>query len=179
MRLHKKTKSSGWVNFPIKDKVYKDTREGGMYVKLVVLFPKKSKVSCCYGSDDFSLYCNELINDDENYLSRENVTKVMSRNNICYEDWEREEEKIKRREEKYFPRMHDEQDESIYGKWLSVPLLANILIGSTNWSGFDDELGEYWYCKVSDLTEEGMQLYKSLEKLYPNCEIRLLTFLDT
>lgn len=61
---------------------------------------------------------------------------------------------------------------------LSIRYLAAIILGSTGWSGWNEGDG-YWRCKKEDLTEEGKQLYNSMGKLYPNCKIHLLTWLDT
>jgi hypothetical protein len=57
--------------------------------------------------------------------------------------------------------------------------LAVIILGSTDWSGWNESKGRYWTCKFDDLTEEGKALYKQIEALYPRCELHLLTFLDT
>jgi hypothetical protein len=58
-------------------------------------------------------------------------------------------------------------------KYISRDFLCVMTIGATGWSSNE------WVCTREDLTVEGEQLYSSLERLYPGCEIRLLTFLDT
>lgn len=55
----------------------------------------------------------------------------------------------------------------------SVPLLANILLGSTGWSSGD------FIATFADLTAEGKQLYTQMQKIYPNATFALMTFLDT
>lgn len=49
---------------------------------------------------------------------------------------------------------------------------ATILLGSTGWSGD-------WFCTYDDLTDSGKALYDLMQKLYPECDLHLATFLDT
>ena len=73
--------------------------------------------------------------------------------------------------ENHYPQLTDSYD--------SIPYLAAIVMGSTGWSGFDWEAGNYWNCTFDDLTDEGKALYNQIQALYPDHQLQLLTFLDT
>lgn len=61
----------------------------------------------------------------------------------------------------------------------SIPYLAVITLGSTGWSGFSNETGN-WLCRFDDLTPEGQALYRTIEALYgPHGTLVLQTWLDT
>lgn len=61
----------------------------------------------------------------------------------------------------------------------SKDYLACLLIGTTGWSGWNEVYGKYWHCNYEDLSEQGKELYKSLQRLYPSHVLSILTFLDT
>jgi hypothetical protein len=73
------------------------------------------------------------------------------------------------------------QDPSVEGaeQSLSVPYLASVVLGSTGWTGYNPETGDSWSCTFEDLSPEGKVLYESMQRLYPECRLHLLTFLDT
>lgn len=168
------TEKNGWVNFPVDHPDWKNTKEGGMFVKLVVCDDRDfdDRFGICCGVNVFDQVTEQLIADDqrpmpeyalglEHYASEEEFVQAF------------EEEVTKKREwEQYhFPFIH----ESLY---TSRPYLASIILGSTGWSGYCDGVG-LWHCTYSDLTEEGKTLYDSIQKLYDGCTLHLLTFLDT
>lgn len=66
----------------------------------------------------------------------------------------------------------------VYGS-LSIPYLAAIVMGSTGWSGWNEERGEYWNASFDDLDERGQQIVAALRSMYPGCDLRLVTWLDT
>jgi len=66
-----------------------------------------------------------------------------------------------------------------HDRYLSVPCLATLTIGSTGWSGYHEAIGTYWMCHFEDLTEDGRALYNLIGKLYPGHKIELQTWLDT
>jgi hypothetical protein len=154
----------GFVNFP--REIHPSTGEGGCFVRLVVLDPTLTSldkfIPCCGGYNGF-FYDETFLGDDvldRTYPSDDEPDKVY---------FEKLNERSKRHakcEKRYFPREGDM-------KYYSEEFLAVLTIGATGWSSSD------WVCKFEDLTLEGKELYSSLEKLYPGCEIRLLTFLDT
>jgi hypothetical protein len=161
MRI-KKTK--GFVNFPTH---LESTREGGMYVRLVVLDTEGDKnwkhkwMSCCGGKQTCSID-NVFIGDDLTDLSLPLEEDTFS--------WELREDYLNRIKWKYFPNLEDDLDPYQYD---SRSFLAIVLIGSTEWSRSD------WVCTFDCLTDKGKELVESLKLLYTGCELRLLTFLDT
>jgi hypothetical protein len=146
------TEVRGWVNFPIQDPTWNDTREGGMFVRLVVEEPDCfAEMACCGGN-------NWVILDET--LPRD----------VQREHFPRSEEASKSEEE---------DARLLYLKYMSIPYIAVLTIGSTGWSGWGKKTEAYWRCQFEDLTEEGKELYRSLQKLYPKSRLSLLTFLDT
>lgn len=79
-------------------------------------------------------------------------------------------------ERKHFPHFNHSEPESLQ---MSRAWLAAVTLGSTGWSGFNEETESYWRCTYHDLTEDGRKLWRMLERLYPGCAFYLLTFLDT
>jgi hypothetical protein len=165
---------SGWVNFPTEDPVWKDTGEGGMVVKLVVCDNREfdEQFGECSGVFVADVMSNSFIGDDrlpepeepEEFETLESLLKYG--------------EAISAWEEYHFPRLNEENAEGIE-RYVSRGYLAVIILGSTDWSGWNESEGKYWVCKFADLTEPGKALYKQIETLYPGCELHLLTFLDT
>ncbi len=171
------TDMNGWVNFPVNDPRWRSTNEGGMFVKLVVCdnreFDKKFGVCCGVSVRD--TLSEVLIADDK----RPEPKHQFAQEDFASKDaWlaavEAEQSAIRRWEEYHFPHMNDENDPS----YNSRDYLAVIIMGSTGWSGYSDENG-LWHCTYDDLTGEGKALYDSIQRLYPECELHLLTFLDT
>ena len=60
----------------------------------------------------------------------------------------------------------------------SSDYLCIITLGSTGWSGWNDEAG-YWKCSYDDLTSDGKALYQHILALYPEGKLTLQTWLDT
>lgn len=61
--------------------------------------------------------------------------------------------------------------------WLTVPIDAGLLIGSTGKSLWSNDKEEYFTPKFSDLTPEGKRLYHTLKRLFG--EVMIVTLLDT
>ena len=95
-------------------------------------------------------------------------------------EWDFDKGNVSETEDHLFPLLNDERYHNDTGlEYLSRPCLATLTIGSTGWSGFDNEAGETWICTEDDLTVEGRELLASLRKLYEGCEVVLTTWLDT
>lgn len=165
----------GFVKFPTKD----SSGEGGVVVRLVVLDTKfdadymERFVPCCGGyvsiqldevfmGDDLAAAKEAALGPEPSALTGRNFTRYQKRFDALR----------KQNEERYFPRLCDVGRENFRDRYLSRPFLAVIMLGATGWSG-------HWRATFNDLTAEGKTLYRSVQKLYPGCELRLLTFLDT
>lgn len=151
----------GFVNFPTNS--IPNSGEGGIFVRLVVIDnkPYENKfVPCCGGYQEFFM--------DETFLGDDLLDSELSNASDMFD-----EEFIKKEnDKKYFPNLYSQEEEQEHYRYLSRSFLTVMTIGATGWSS-------EWRCRFSDLAEEGKQLVANLEKLYPECEIRLLTFLDT
>lgn len=147
---------TGFVNFPVSDPDYESTREGGLSVQVVVFDPRwwegsdTAWMNCCGGYVNL-LHYGVFVGADEDF---------------------------------HFPNIHnpwrgsgDEDDDHWRHRLTSLPYLAVINLGSTGWTGVNEE--GMFTCSFSDLTEAGTELCESLKKLYPGCELYLLTWLDT
>ena len=161
----------GFVNFPI-DK-YENTREGGVFVRLVVMDTvgatgySKAFLPCCGGYNQFSM--------DECFLGDDLLDRSYPADDASCESWSERDAMLAKCTERYFPNLDCEDKESpvYHRRYLSDGFLWVMTLGATGWSS-----GE-WLCTFDDLTPEGTALVESLRRLYPGCEVRLLTFLDT
>jgi len=161
-------KINGYVNFPVNDPAFKNTGEGGMFVRLVVWYDQ-DWMTCCGGG-------NHVIYDECLVGTREDVdAQTIER------DFEKELKLIDKQEERNFPHINEEPQEPFthLERFISIDYLAALTIGSTGWSGFDEKIGRYWTCTYEDLTEDGKALYDAVQKLYDGCKLELLTWLDT
>ena len=91
-----------------------------------------------------------------------------------FEDFKEEDgsfnfEKYDKAKEDYYLKFECEIIDSLK---CSTALLADVLMGSTGWSGD-------FICTYQDLTDEGKKIYESLKCLYPHAEFHLVTFIDT
>lgn len=163
--------SVGLVNFPV-DK-YENTREGGVLVRLVVFDGMRNNdfytafLPCCGGFNQFQL--------DECFLGDDLQDLSYPADDAMDEVWQERDAMLAKCTERYFPNLDCEDKESpvYHRRYLSDGFLCVMTLGATGWSS-----GE-WLCTFDDLTSEGTALVESLRRLYPGCEIRLLTFLDT
>lgn len=147
-------KMSGFVNFPVNSNEYKSTCEGGMFVSLIVKEKKFGDWCECCRADINRFNVSEILINDDTIGSPELES---------YETKEYDEYVEKRKE---------------YIKKFKSCLLCSMTIGTTGWSG-SREIDGYWHCTYDDLTDDGKKLYDMIKKLYSNCEIYLLTWLDT
>lgn len=166
----------GWVNFPVNDPRFHSTKEGGMLVKLVVIDNREfdDHFGQCTGANVFDVLTESFVGDDKrpkpdvcmNFETVEDYARFSSARN----EWEAY----------HFPNLHADQEEDLgESRYRSRPYLATLVLGTTGWSGFDNDAGDYWICRFEDLSEAGKTLYRHLQELYKGCELHLLTFLDT
>ena len=167
----RKPVNRGAVNFPINDPKYKDTKEGGMFVRLVIeeyADNVENFMICCGGG-------NTIIHDEELVGVDVPVNKEGHKKNMqeIYE--------------MVFPHIDEEKsvlnplwkEDYIHCRYESISYLVIITLGSTGWSGVDKETGDCWFATYDDLTIEGKTLYNNLEEIYKGHLIQLQTWLDT
>ncbi len=173
---------SGWVRFPVDSTEYTSTREGGMFVKLVVVDDMdydQSPWTVCCGVSVSDVLTESFVGDDQadlptddtdtSALEGEELLAVMKRQDQAHHDWE----------SRHWPNLHEPQDGTAsVEQYLSRNYQASLVLGATGWSGHSNQHG-YWRCTFEDLTPEGQALYRQLEALYAGCKLHLLTFLDT
>ncbi len=171
---------SGWVRFPIEDPQWHNTHEGGMVVKLVVV--ERAEEDKTLDGNGFGVCSGAYVNDmlTENFIGDDRRPKPDAQErDDSYEAVLQEEEDRGNWMAYHYPRMNDDSikhgDEA---KYLSRPYLAALVLGSTGWSGSNED-HDYWICRHEDLTQAGKALYAQLQALYPTGELHLLTFLDT
>ena len=168
------TDKNGVVNFPVDDPSWHNSREGGMFVKLVVCDDREfdEQYGICCGVHVYDFLSETLIGDDvrprpETIRIDDNDPDFLSKSDHfdrLQAEWE----------EYHFPHMNDAKKPKYYSR----TYLCSMILGSTGWSGFRDD-GKQWICFYDDLTEEGKLLYNQVIQLYPGCTLHLLTFLDT
>lgn len=185
---------SGMVNFPMGAET--NTHEGGMYVRLYVMDTDDGIGECC-GTNTFEEFQDVFVGADitkaaqiaaEAVISEQWFVEDVSIENKPYADRSVEElaemnkayedlfemEKTLTQESRAAVCACDER-----GYQTSYALVANILMGSTGWSG-SNKTGEiYFICEYQDLTSDGKAVYDMMQKAYPTCKLALMTFLDT
>lgn len=174
-------KVSGWVDFPINRDGWRNSKEGGTFVRLVVI-PKSVPGQYGYEGEDEWMQCcggaNFCYNDEIYITNKENEPEFPEQEVYSLEEYGNTLNEISAYREnqvrEIFPRYNTDHLDS----GISRDFLAVMTIGSTGWSGENDNL-DIWECKFEDLTDEGKTLFRMMEKLYPNCTVKLLTFLDT
>lgn len=171
---------AGFVNFPVGNPRWRNTGEGGMFVKLVVVDDSDYDTSdwtICCGAGVYDLLSENFVGDDQapapvlrlkEGASPEETMAAMREHDKAYRAWE----------ERHFPHMHDDGEHGT-DKYMSRQYVASMVLGITGWSGFAEDLCEPWRCTFDDLTDDGKALYEQMRKLYPGCTLHLLTFLDT
>jgi hypothetical protein len=165
--------AEGCVNFPFHSKEYDGTAGRGLVVKLVVLDRPEGGMCCSvYVADVLN---NILIGDDKRPQPEdtpllteepEAIERQMIAEQDAHNDWVGF----------HYPR-HDAKDKT-EADWLSRAYRASIVLGSTGWAGYSEVHGN-WYAKFEDLTSEGQELYRLMERMNPDCAVHILTFLDT
>lgn len=170
---------SGYVNFP---RHLPSSGQGGTFVRLVVLpvFEEdqdaedtKNWQQCTGGYQHF-LFDETFEGDDltaDAYATLGPMPSHPDEVVVWYDKYQAIEDGVV---DRYFPNFLKNRGKLTQADCISIPVHAVLTIGSTGWSD-----GNGWTARRSDLTAEGEALYRSFEALYPGCEIRLLTFLDT
>ena len=155
----RETHVTGAVRFPVGNPEYRNSGEGGMFVRVMVTEPdlddpdriSKAWMECSGGT--------ARVERDEVRLSQEF-------------------------EQALRPGLYKNPDtlKGTKAKWedfQSKPCLAVITLGSTGWSGWHIEREKYWQCSEEDLTDAGKAIMASLRALYPGRSVHLSTWLDT
>jgi hypothetical protein len=167
----------GMVNFPINNKDFDNTQEGGMFIRLVVE-PRKDSIVCSggltsvlhdetyLGDDNRELDFKALSEEEQSKLNPEQLNQYL----------QTEQEARDRYVEYTFPNLKENNFELQYH---SRPYLAVVIMGSTGWSGFSYETGEYFRCRYENLSDEGKSLYQKIKDLYPGEKLTLQTWLNT
>lgn len=147
-------KSTGFVKFPDQESDVLST-EHGLDVFLVVLYDNQKEWFNCT-TTSVQMIAGNLLGDHRQ--ARDAIVQ------------------------RYWPHLHERHDaqsveylESI----LSVDFMCAIALGSTNRAFGNVDKTDYWRCTQYDLTDDGKILLGLVEKLYPNHEWVILTFLDT
>lgn len=143
------------INFPIDDPRWKNTGEDGLIVKLVVCHNNYDYYNNAYVTDTCHL---SLIGDD-----RRPMPLMMASDRRTWEEF-------------HYPNINNEKSKY---QFLSRPYLATIMLGATTWTGWSETEMRYWTCTYEDLSSEGRTLYHQIQALFPECDLHLLTFLDT
>ena len=173
--------TKGLVNFPTDSPDFKDSGEGGLYVKLVITvdqdYSGSSQFMCCVdGGGTYTLYDNVFVGDDFNHPVESGPEREIQTIDDILAD------KGPVAQQFHFPNFHKKDDEVEFWlkKYLSMEYMAVVMMGSTSWSGWSEEVGHYWRATYADLTDDGKALYDSLRGLYgPNAVPFLQTWLDT
>lgn len=170
--------AEGCVNFPMHSTEYSWGNGRGLVVKLVVLnrvAETGEAPGLCTGAYVVDLLNEPLIGDDKRPQPEdkpaplndpEAIMAHLDEENRAHKEWIAF----------HYPR-HDVENATV-SDMLSIDYRACILLGSTGWAGYSPTKGA-WHATFEDLTPEGQDLYRLMERLNPGCPVHLLTFLDT
>ena len=148
----------GLVDFPVDDPAYRNSAEGGMFVRLVVVPNIDDDWMVCCGGENYFLYDECLIGDDIDRGQKDFQSPA---------------------QEFHFPHLNEERSSNIYPA-ASIGYLCVITLGSTGWSGWSDEKNDYFRCRYENLTVEGKKIYDQVQKMYEGKGILYIqTWLDT
>jgi len=79
----------------------------------------------------------------------------------------------------YFPNFNSgDFEHNEIAKYLSIPLIASVRIGTCNMTFENNESPQYWNCNFDDLADKGKVIYKIFKEMYTDNEIRILTFVN-
>lgn len=169
------TQVEGFVDFPVNSPYLRNTGEGGLFVKLVVVEEGEfeDELARCCGVAVTDILSESFVADDQRRQPPElDFTKDVTRKQV-----EEEQKAWDDYVGYHYPNRHDETIEG-HARYLSRPYRASIVMGSTGWSGIGEN-GRKWFANYHTLTTEGKALYDMVQKLNPGCTLHLLTFLDT
>ncbi len=69
-----------------------------------------------------------------------------------------------------------------YSQQAHKPLIdsgqAVLFLDTASWTGYASEQDVYWSCDFKDLTDEGKALYHAIQQAYPDAELHLRTYLS-
>lgn len=171
-------KMAGCVAFPTGNPAWRSSGEGGMVVKLVVVskaeFDDPANPQVCAGAQVFDVLTEVLVGDDSRPYSEAPEAATLS--TLAEHERRRAEW-----EGYHYPNLVDAAKSSASAcidPYLSRDYLAAIVMGSTGWSGRNEE-GSCWTCTFEDQTDAGKALYRQMAEIYPGATLHLLTFLDT
>ena len=162
---------AGCVNFPVNDPLYRNSKEGGMFVRLVIEEDPGNPTLVCIGGQNQSAMDESLIGTDDFQGN--------------HQTWQEARRELERQTLRHFPDSEEdyeigERSQVTSRRHRSVNYLAVLTLASTGWSGYDDrEPGGYWICQYENLTQEGRALYDGLKTAYPGARMTLQTWLDT
>lgn len=186
---------SGMVNFPMSAET--NTHEGGMYVRLYVMDTDDGIGECC-GTNTFEEFQDVFVGADITKAAQIAAEAVISERWFVEDDVSIENKPYADRSAEELAEMSKAYEDLVemektltqesraavctcdeHGYQTSHALVANILMGSTGWSG-SNKTGEiYFICEYQDLTADGKAVYDMMQKTYPTCKLALMTFLDT
>ena len=134
------------------------------YSTFIYGFIKSSEeLDICRGSDDTYFLLNEilispLITDYQIYNSGSGEIKI-----------------AKRYEKEFFPNIDIRT--SKLERYLSVPLIASFLLGSSDVSYYNNYQKRFWTCNRNDFRIHGINFLSNIETIYSR-KIEILTFIS-
>lgn len=169
--------AEGFVKFPMGSAAYPEGGGQGTFVKLVVLnevVGQDDTLAMCTGVFVLDFLQEILTGDDKrpqpvdavipDDASPEETMRHLDNEQKAFNNWMR------------FHYPHYETASEF--KHISRAYRASIVMGSSGWSGYNEQTGN-WCATFNDLTAEGQALYRLMEALNPGCPIHLLTFIET
>lgn len=79
----------------------------------------------------------------------------------------------------YFPNFtSDDFEHNEIAKYLSIPLIASVRLGTCAMTFESKDMPRYWNCSYEELTNQGKVVYNIFKEMYSGKEIKILTFVN-
>lgn len=176
------------INFPQPGGEWRDSGEGGQFVKLVVPEPEGWLNNCCVDASIVLKQPDVCHNGRELWEPYDHEANMTQHDVFQYMRRRLEDEKESGVEQPEWKKeFHRGIDYHKWGSWvlrannpdhISVPVLAAVEMGSSQFSLWSESQSRYWLADEFSLTEAGQRVADSLHVAFGIAPI-LLTFLDT
>lgn len=168
-----KKDESGVIDFPVVNDDYKVVDDGMTNVYLIVYDEN--------GLENISEYQTHIFLDgvfvSDDCLERPRLDKDMK--DVDIDELIDEQMANDDYNDFYFPNFSsDDFEHNEIAKYLSIPLIASVRLGTCNMTFENINSPKYWSATYDDLTQQGKVVYNIFKEMYVGKEIRILTFVN-
>lgn len=166
----------GMVRFPAESPDYRAVGGGHTFVELWAVEAKRGSCGSGLGYGNIFGFMVESLAGTDTEANQEDIDRFFS----MYRKGMDTRNYVRRHpvQERLFPDLTRMDGNCVHCKHASVPLLACVTMGSSDWRGIHRETEERWRCSYDDLDANGKKVYNSIDIAYPFSEIMLVTWVE-